>query len=312
VRIGNRIFPYPILNNFEYVSDFKKSSKYELTNTFTENSDVYRTSNSIVFKDIHFKLEDSELRNLYEQGKIKSCLIVEASASVYREMFELTDKPAEITIPIHLLKGDVYVSSYMYANEDIMEYYSEGFDDDYEGYTINIEKYSIIAVDDGFKFKVSVNEKEDNKASSIFMIIRKDENSDIMEYENSFDRIKIYLPEKHFKNYESLKMQSIYNNEFFSMLVIPVLTSCLYELQMIAITDDSINDISDIIDDKAAWFKSICLAYEREMKQKLTIDDFKECQPLKLAQIILNKSSLKGMEDFSVQMLNGDRGDEDE
>ena len=305
------MFPYPILNNFDFASDYKKSSNYELINTFTENSDVYRTDNNIIFKDIHFNLEDKELKKLYEEGKIKSCLIVEASASVYREMFQLTPEPIDIIIPIHQLKGDVEVSSYIYACEDIAEYYSDGFVDDYKDYAINIEKYSIIAADDGFKFKVLANEKEDNKVSSIFMIIRKDENSDIMEYENSSDKIKIYLPEKHFKNYESLKMQSIYNNEFFSMLIIPVLTSCLFEVQIEANTNDDITDISDIAYTKS-WFNSICLAYERETREKLTLDYFKECPPLKLAQLVLNNASLKGVEDFSALMLKGSGGEDDE
>lgn len=311
MRIGSRVFPYPILNNVEYVSDFKNSSKYELKNTFADNFDIYRTKNSIIFKDIHFYLEDKELIKLYEEGKIKACLIVEASASVYREMFELTDKPADITVPIHLLKGDVYVSSYMYANENIEGYYSQGFEDDYKDYKINIEKYSIMAVDDGFKFKVSVNEKDDNKVSSIFMIIRKDEKSDIMDYENSSERIKIYLPYKHFRNYESLKMQSMYNNEFFSMLLIPVLISCLFEIQVETKLNESYTDISDIIDNKK-WFSSICLAYERETKTELSLDDFKDYSPLKLAQLVLNNASLKGMEDFSELMLKGDRGDDNE
>lgn len=69
MRIGSRVFPYPILNNFEYASDFKNSSKYELKNTFVDNFDVYRTKNSIVFKDIHFYLEDKELIKLYEKVK---------------------------------------------------------------------------------------------------------------------------------------------------------------------------------------------------------------------------------------------------
>lgn len=310
MRIGNRVFPYPVLNNIKYASDFKNTSDFELINTFTENSDVYRTSNSIVFKDIHFKLDDDELKKLYQDGKIKCCMIVESSASVYREKFDITSNPIDIMIPIHLLKDDVYVSSYIYANQDIENYYSKGFDDDYKDYHINIEKYSILAVDDGFKFRVSVNEIEDNKVASIFMIVRKDENSDLMEYENSQDKIKIYLPDKHFKNYESLKMQSTYNNEFFSMLIIPVLTSCLFEIQTEAKMNNT-NDISDIIYNKS-WFKSICLAYERETNTKLTIDDFLDFQPLKLAQIVFNYASLKGMKDFSVLMLKGDRGDEDE
>ena len=64
MRIGNRVFPYPVLNNIKYASDFKNTSDFELINTFTENSDVYRTSNSIVFKDIHFNLNDDELKSV--------------------------------------------------------------------------------------------------------------------------------------------------------------------------------------------------------------------------------------------------------
>ena len=310
MRVGNKNFPYPVLNAFQFKSDFKDDSIFKLKNTF-DNGDVIRTPNSIILKDICFELEDEELLKLYNEGKVKASLIVEASASVFRHSHELNITPNEIVIPIHLLKGEVTVSSYLYACEDILDYQSNGFNDDYLGYTINIEKYSILAVDDGFKFIVSLDEAEDNNVSSIFTIVRIDENSDVMKYENTSKKIKIFLPQKHFKNYESLKMQNSYTNEFLSMLIIPVLTCCLYELQESARYDDAITDISDITYDKA-WFKSICLAYEREQKKKLTIDEFIDCSPLELAQIVLNYSSLKGMKEFSKLILQGDRGDDNE
>ena len=49
---------------------------------------------------------------------------------------------------------------------------SEDFDDDYDGFRFTIEKNDILAVDDGFTNKIEFDEDEDNKKSSIFLIVK--------------------------------------------------------------------------------------------------------------------------------------------
>lgn len=309
MRIGNRLFPYPIINQNLSLSEFKEASKYEMKIDLNENGEVFKSRDHVILKNAHFVLNDEDLFNLYKEGKLCCTLIVESSSSIYRERFVLTDEPKDIIVPLHELKDDVYVSSYMYANERINNYVSKGFSEDYEGYTFDIGKFDILAVDDGFRFKIDYNPSEDNKISSIFQIIKKvDKTDDVIDYEMDEKRINLYLSPNHYGNYETVKNSSQFNNIFFAFLVMPVLSNCLYEIQN---NFKDSEDISDIIE-QYSWFKSICFSYEKERGKKLIMDDFKIMKTLELSQIIFNYAPLNGMSDFCELILNGSKVEEHE
>lgn len=309
MRIGNRIFPYPALNNNIELSDYKNSSNFSITLDLTENGDIHRTKNSIVLKNIKYKLSDLYLQQLLDNHQAEVALVVDCSASLFRKKYELTDKEQDIIIPIHLLKDEVVVSAYMYTSAIVPQYSSDSFHDDYKDYSFNLEPYSIIAIDDGIKFKVDINENVDNKNASIFMVIRQDDLENIMKYENGDKKINIYLSPENYANYETLKEENTYYNEFFSMIVIPVLTSCLGEIQSIANYGDNFQSIEEIVYNKA-WFKSVCFAYERETNDKLTFDVFKDINALELAQIVLNYATSKGIQDFCDLIIGGSESGE--
>ena len=294
MRIGSRLFPYPVINNNVYLSEYKENLNFELCVEFNENGEVYKNRNHVCLKNSHFKLNDQELLKLCDEGKIKCALIVESSSSIYRERFEITTTPKDILLPLHELKNDVYVSSYIYATENIDDFVSSGFNDDYQGYTFDIEKFDILAADDGFRFNIDYNLEEDNKVSSIFTIIKLEESTDVMGCNMDPNKIIIYLSAKYFSDYETMKNHSDFNEIFFAMLVMPVLVNCLSDIKTAYANND---DISDITDDYH-WFKSICFSYEKEKGKKLTMDEFKRLTALELAQDVFNYSTTKGLHKF--------------
>ena len=213
MRIGNRIFPYPTLNNNNQLSDYEEGTSFELKLSTTEKGELIIEHDHVVLRDIHFVLENDGLKELYYDNKIKCALIVECSSSLFRNVTQISDEPVDITFPIYDLSNDVYISAYLYATENLENYGNDDFKEDYAHYMFDIEKYDILAIDDGFKFRIDIDPDKDNKVDSIFTIVKRDSNEQQMEYLSDTNKIIIYLSPEFYGYYESVKADSTLNNE---------------------------------------------------------------------------------------------------
>lgn len=300
MRIGNKIFPYPTLNQNKDLSEYKESSSFEL-NLTTNDGELIKDEDRIILKDVHFQIENDELEELFYEEKLKCALIVECSPSLYRKSYLIDDFPSDIDIPLEYLKDRVNISAHMYANEKISNYMNKDFNEEYEEYKFNLEKYNIVAIDDGYSFRVDIDDEEDNKATSIFTIIRLDSRSHIFNYENGSDKINLILPIDYYKMYNSIKDTKEANNIVFGLLLVPVLSKCLDEIRIIF---EDAEDVEEIIEEKR-WFKSICKSYEKVFDLKLTIDEFRDINTYELAQKLLNNGTSQGLRDFSDMLYRG-------
>lgn len=308
MRIGNKLFPYPTLNHEQELSGYNSTSSFELKFQTTEDGELLKDEDNVFLKDIHFKLNNVKLQELYDAKKIKCALVVECSDSLFRQKFLIEENGEDISIPLHELKNSVTMSAYMYVEEKIEAYFNDDFKDDYLGYQFELEKYDIVTIDDGYKFQIYIDSEEDNKISSIFTLVRSDSNDERVHFESGLNKINIYLSPKYYKEYSSLKRTSTANNMVFSILLIPVLSSCLEELKA---KIEDIDYLEEIIELKN-WFKSICVSYENVSGSKLTIDKFKEKDSLEIAQMVMNDSTCKGLQDLSNLLYEGLRGGEED
>lgn len=305
MRIGNRIFPYPVLNRNEELSDYVLSSRFNVQFEVTENSTPIIQNGEVIFKNLHFNLTDNSLASLLELGKVKGAFILECSASVYRSKFDITSVPQDLHISVNELNGNVVASCYLYAAEDISDFRSEGFISDYANYSFDIDKFDILAVDDGFKFKIEMDPAQDDKVASIFTVVKQERNDALMSYANKDKNIVIYLPAAYYDYYNSIKMKKEYNNIAFAMLAIPVLTRCLEECA-------ERDSIQEILDDYS-WFNAVLISYKRMFGKELIYDDYENFNKLELAQMVLNSASCNGLKDFGDMLLgNTEEGEDDE
>ncbi len=303
--IGNRIFPYPVLNKNVTLSDYIDTSKFQIVFDTDNEGKLITQKSNIIFKNLHYELIDKGLEELIKQGKAEGQFIVECSASTYRKGYPITSTPKDLEIPVKYMNDTVVVSCYIYAKEDIVNYSSDGFQLDYEGYSFDIDKYDILAVDDGFKFKVDVDPTEDDKVASIFTIVHKESDDGLMTYMENGSKITIALPSQYYDSYDTIKRKSDYNNIAFSMIAIPVLASCLADVQTTDYTD-----LDDIVENRP-WFNAILISYKRVFGKSLTFEDFNATNVLELAQTVLNNASCGGLKDFG-DMLTGSEGVEAE
>ena len=172
-------------------------------------------------------------------------MIVECSSSLYRNITNISDTPQDIIFNIENFKNDVYISAYLYAAKDIKNYTNVDFKGYYYGYLIDIEKYDILAIDDGFKFRIDVEPDKDNLVESIFTIVQKDSNDHQLSYSNDSNKILLYLSPEYYSYYETIKYS--FTNTNWAILVIPPLAACLNEIQH-SVSDEG--EIEDIIDEK--------------------------------------------------------------
>ena len=123
------------------------------------------------------------------------------------------------------------------------------------------------------------------------------------------DRIYIYLPKEQHGKYQSLSQNGEWNDVFFSIIAIPVLTSCFSDIKKER-TEGSYS-IQDIVD-QYNWFRSIMKSFRREKGFDLTEDEFDSLPSIELAQIVFNFSSVNGLTVFSDLVISGGSDDYDE
>ena len=267
--------------------------------------------NNLVLKNAHIELDNQTLIELFEQGKIDATVIVECSSTIFRKSFKISRIPKDIIVPVMNLRDQVVISCFVYATEDF-SYISDDFLEDYQGYTFNIEKYDILAIDDGFTTKIEYDESKDKKVSSIFSII-KDEfiSNNVMKIEPTSKKIVIHLPEEQFGCYENMKNNDNYQEIFFSILTIPALIACLQSIQDQMLYGEVTLDNIHI---DYSWFGSIEYAYKNQFNEDLDENKFKKLNVVELSQQLMNYASVTAISDLFKQefskLVRGDNDDE--
>lgn len=301
MRIGNRLFPYPALNSDPSFSEYEECSTFRLCYDTDENDQLPHNSNGQILRNAYFELTDQGLQDLYVQGKVKCGLIFESSASTYRVFHELTQEPQTFELSYRDLKGTVTVSAYLYAVEDIEDYTNPNFQNEYKPYHFDVEKYDVLAIDDGFRFQVNIDPSMDNKVESIITIVPKITTEKQMEYSYNDNNIIVQLPEDYYTRYDNIKGKTDFNNMMFAMIGIPALAGALSDMRKYIMEGAQLDDLTD----KYRWVRSVCASFKRVKDKELTEEDLEEMNPTVLAQCVLNDATCNGIWEISEHLLRG-------
>ena len=226
-----------------------------------------------------------------ENGLLQSMLVVESPESVFRQTYKLSLVPQTIYIPLNSLSGKVTVSSYLYATQNIADYRSLNFIDDFEGIDFDLNQYDIVGVDDGFSINIEHNDLADNVAESIFEVIRG----------KVTQKYYIYLPSDRFEEYSNAKHSRYFMNIFMGLIVIPVLVDIFNNIKE---EFRGYTDITDVIE-SYPWFKSVVRAYNAVEKNKLSMEIFTGCGALEFAQTVFNNMNINAIQDATNMILKG-------
>ncbi len=305
MQIGSRIFPYPVLNRDPQLSGYKGNAAFRLVFDADENGMPVVVGDNLVFRNLRYELNDKALIDLVDAKKAKGIFILECSAAALRRSFDIFDKPYDLVFPLDRVSGSVSVSCYLFAEKKLHGFKSSGFAPEYRGYSFDLEKHSILAVDDGYRFRADFGPAADAKVESIFSIVPVSDGMDIVSYKNGDRKIEIALPEKFFRAYGIIKNRPELNTVVFSMLAVPALAFCLDELS-------SKYDDLDNATEEHLWFRSVRDAYTRNSGDVFSLDTLKNEGKFELAQYVLNNAPCNGLLALDELLFKNNGGDENE
>lgn len=288
MHIGKRLFPYPILNSERLFSQFKQSLfslQYE--------EEIDKDNSLYSFKNVRCVLENDYLKTLVSEGKANIVCVIECAPTMFRRTYNLGLEPKDIKVSLMNLNGKVSVSAFIVATENISNYKCDDFLDDYDGYAFSVEKHDILAVDDGFVNRIDFNsEEEDNKKSSIFLVIKdKTIKDETMLIDFDSEKITISLPEEQYNRYYKTKSKKNFFNLYFSIMVVPALGYAISRLQRD-------NELVDQLRIDYKWFNAFAVAYKEAHKEELTDEEFIKMNGNKEAQVLFNMPVTKALDDI--------------
>ena len=266
MKLGKRLFPYPLLNSNPELSTYTLDSTYKLVIDLVDGCPEIINQN-IRLKNVRFELEEEQLLNLYKEEKLSSILVVECSQSLYRDNF-----------------------------------HSKSFQHPYIKFKYTFDPYDIVAADDGFSLPVIIDEEEPSELPSIFQVVKKEDAKNVA-FDSNGAKINILLPDEAYKNFNFIKQNPNLISVGLGLLAVPALACSLNSLKLSLKSDDSsIDELFDEYD----WFRSVCDSYLNTYKRELTKDDLLEGDCFIIAQEILGSSLIESLNDITKFRETGD------
>ena len=296
MRIGNRLFPYPLLNHERLYSQYKDRNFDLMFDGHISEDKNY------VLENLRIDSNSDYLKQLVNEGKAELICVVECAQTMFRKKYKIGFDGKTVAISLKDLCGKASINAFAVATQPF-KYKSDEFLDDYDEYDFDLEKNDIIAVDDGMITRIDFDDEEDTKKSSIFLIIKdatiKDETMNV-EYDAS--KITISLPSSQWDLYDKNKKIKKLENLYFSIIAIPALTQCVSELQK---PENSVDQLC--IDYR--WFSSFKKQFEEINETELTDEVFMKMNAMVESQKLLNTPSTKSIDDiFNMIIMKDDIG----
>lgn len=303
MQIAKKIFPYPIINRESQYSTYNGSS-------FSLELEEIDSEKIFYLKKVRYTTDSELLNKLIKESKVEVALIIECSETIFRKKVLLNEEGIDIPLYKSDFSGKVVYSMYAYTTQNIVLESSDEFLEEYQGIDYDLEKYSIVAADDGRTLYMNHEEAEENVIKSIFSVIPsfdKNDNVFYVDYETG-KKIIITLSENDFNNYNEMFNIDTYKELFFSVLLIPSLTEALTRCKML-VDEYELEEVEQTY----KWFKSIIVAYEKQIGKEFTVEEFRDFSPVVLAQQLLGKPLSESLKTILISSRSTKNvGDDDE
>ena len=280
------IYPYPIISNNQYIGSYANSF-FKIIYIPEE------TEEKIILKDIKIDTNNDRIRQLIVTNYLKAKVIIDSNESMFKMVEDVTFEPKSIEVLKSNLKGEVIVSSSLVTNEEISQFTDNDLKELYKGIKFTIEKNSVVGLDAGKSFKISHDDKNDKKISSLFTISRNIDSDDkeMKVNINYGKKLQILLPNDEYEYYDQMQNNKDLTNVFFTMVVLPTLQDALSKMQIEVTNDKSLEQLSD----RYPWFDTILRIYKNNTGIELTEEAFKDISILKISQNLINNCICNGI-----------------
>lgn len=280
------IYPYPIISNNQYIGSYANSF-FKIIYIPEE------TEEKIILKDIRIDTNNDRIRQLIVTNYLKAKVIIDSNESMFKMVEDVTFEPKSVEVLKSNLKGEVIVSSSLVTNEEISQFTDNDLKELYKGIKFTIEKNSVVGLDAGKSFKISHDDKNDKKISSLFTISRNIDSDDkeMKVNINYGKKLQILLPNDEYEYYDQMQNNKDLTNVFFTMVVLPTLQDALSKMQIEVTNDKPLGQLSD----RYPWFDTILKIYKNNTGIELTEEAFKDVSIIKISQNLINNCICNGI-----------------
>lgn len=280
-------FPNPVLA--EGRDDYIETC---LFNTSFEENEITVDSKNISIP-IKYNLECKGLSNLIETGDAIVVVLVRSNAASYSKLFKFDKYQTVMTIsvPKFEVAKKMEVTGLIIAAKNIPNFRCEGeFNDIYfGGLTFEIRKGDVLATEEVKSIPVDASELE-KPISSIFKIIRREEQDAYVEPAFYNEKIEIFLKKDLFDLYYQLKDfdNGALRRFTTGIIVYPVLVEAISKII------NYYQNTEDFDYSEKRWFKTIVHKAE---KKGVKLSEYSD-SPTTIADKILNGISLDALSSF--------------
>ena len=269
--IKYKLYPYPVLA--DYSDDY-------IDRSFNTSIDMVRVDYNLR-RDFVSELTSETFKKLISDGKANYVYHLECAQTGFRHVIITSNTEARFPLDKRLVRGKLQVCTFIVAKEDLHNYSSDEFHNDYAGMQFEIEAGCVIAVGTQVNFDIQKDTEDIANLPSIFSIIRNpdmDVREMLVEYESN--KIIIKLPFNDFSTYKQLSRDSNNNHILNALTVIPALTFVMSELKLRTVDERSEIDYG--------WYRTIKNALLKTFDIDVESDDYSELNALEYAQKLIN------------------------
>lgn len=286
MKLKDKYFPYPVIK--PDLQDYQST-------TFNTSVKTKVTDKEITLL-IEFNLDNIELSNLILRGDARFVIHLEESRTMFREVYQFNDLKNEIVIPSDKIRNNIELTSFIIANDDIVNFNSKDLDLIYRDITVSYDKYNIIGLAQSMDIKVLKENDDIKEISSIFSIIPSTDEDRFYNLKLTKENIIIEIPKDDFTRYNYL------GNTFKAKVNEKEKGLILMTLVLIPPFIEALNLIKEDPESyqTSLWYNSLILAFKRkeiELEEEFKSSEFSSYY---LSQVIFEdviSNSMKGLVD---------------
>lgn len=272
MEIRQKLYPYPVLAN--YSDDYVDSSFQVDIQLANDGYDVKVT--------LEANLSCSALDALIFEGRAVYAYHFECAQTGFRRVYESRERSLQCLLLDKEINGRLEICTFIVAKEDIPNYTSSNFHEDYVGQSFEIEEGCILAVGDTFDTDIEKVVDDLSNTPSIFTITKHpDESYQHMVVDYEQQKLIIKLPVHDYTSYKAIFGNVSMRKVLHSMTIIPALIYVLSELKQMRVEERM--DYEDKI-----WYRTIRSVLKRSFQCTLESEEFEEYSMMDLAQKMLH------------------------
>ena len=196
MRIKAKLYPYPLLESCFGQGDYV-DSKF---NIFVEQ----KNNGSNIELKFTPVLDNYGIQELINNGSADFAVHVESTLTSYRKLFRVKDGGLTVQINANDIENNISVCTFIIANKDLNNYRNDKFNEDYDGFSFNIEKGNVLAIGDSYELDINKEKDDIGNIQSIFGLIElKNEKEKDIKIDVSMEKINIALPKEEFNSFDT-------------------------------------------------------------------------------------------------------------